>query len=575
MHTAKSRSHQRFQACCIDPARAVNPAQLEWDTYCCFRVRPAHSMQLDPAALTLWLDALKQQPVETAITSLDDALEQFADAGLPAAQLAALLERLRLALPGQIARLAKAWYADRPLPLAPPERAMLTAMQALFGKLSDLYWLCCQQFEREPESEMRNQNLAAPLQRCVHALVSRMIEDYRARQVIAPGVWLELHRVIDKANALGVDKISIPDELNPNSVSAINVTYGRIVLLASAQAGAMTPRNLDATLALTGLLEPFIECTWQAGDAAAESRVHATGRMRVLHAAGATHLLNNTRLNGALLACSQKLAAGEAVASLDVLPISRPELGGLLVRLHKVWCGIGEIRGEARARADEPAQVASGLYAIYRLASGADFAEPREFHVYAAGARPGAEGAARRSELAGTGEAAQWRVLDRSGEGLRASRSIEGGRLSRACLMGFRIETARPKEGSTVQRAAARQVDFSLGEVRWVQEDAAGYAPAISAGIKLLPGQVFTAVMRGHGGRDGSLYQEVAPAFLLEQAAAPKLIVPNGWWKPDRVVDVWRNGIITRMRMTELLIRGTDFEAGRFTVEKPEKAAAR
>ena len=81
--------------------------------------------------------------------------------------------------------------------------------------------------------------------------------------------------------------------------------------------------------------------------------------------------------------------------------------------------------------------------------------------------------------------------------------------------------------------------------------------------------------MRGHGGRDGSLYQEVAPAFLLEQAAAPKLIVPNGWWKPDRVVDVWRNGIITRMRMTELLIRGTDFEAGRFTVEKPEKAAAR
>ena len=197
---------------------------------------------------------------------------------------------------------------------------------------------------------------------------------------------------------------------------------------------------------------------------------------------------------------------------------------------------------------------------------------PREFHVYAAGTRPGEEGAARRSELADSGEAAPWRILDRSGEGLRASRSIEGGRLSRACLMGIRIETAKQKQGSTVQRAAARQVDFALGEVRWVQEDAASYTPAISAGIKLLPGQVFTAVMRGHGGRDGSLYQEVAPAFLLEPAAAPKLIVPYGWWKPERVVDVWRSGIVTRMRMGELLIRGTDFETGRFTVEK---AAAR
>ncbi len=529
-------------------------------------------MLLDSVALSAWLDRLKQQPVEGAVSSLDETLEQFGGAGLPALQLVPLLERLRLALPGEIARLAKAWYADRPLPLAAPERAMLTAMQGLFGKLSDLYWMCCQQFEREPESDLRSQNLAASLQRCVHALVSRMIEDYRARQVIAPGVWLELHRVVDKANSLGLDKLAVPDELNPNGVSAINVTYGRVVLLASAQAGAMTPRNLDATLALTGILEPYIDCTWQASEAVTDSTVSSTGRLRVLKAAGATHLLNNTRLAGALLACSQKLAAGEALASLDVLPISRPELSGLLARLHKVWCGTGEIRGETRARTDETAAVASGLYAIFRLASGADFAVPREFQVYAAGTRPGEEGAARRSELADSGEAAPWRILDRSGEGLRASRSIEGGRLSRACLMGIRIETAKQKQGSTVQRAAARQVDFALGEVRWVQEDAASYTPAISAGIKLLPGQVFTAVMRGHGGRDGSMYQEVAPAFLLEPAAAPKLIVPYGWWKPERVVDVWRSGIVTRMRMGELLIRGTDFETGRFTVEK---AAAR
>ena len=256
-------------------------------------------MHLEPAALTTWLDGLKQQSIESAVTSLDETLEQFGSAGLAAAQLVPLLERVRIALPAEIARLAKAWYADRPLPLAPAERAMLVAMQGLFGKLSDLYWLCSQQFEREAESDGRNQNLAASLQRCVHALVGRMIEDYRASQVIEPGVWLALHNPLDKSQALGMDRLSIPDELNPNGTSAINATYGRAVLLASAQAGAMTPRNLDATLALTGILEPFIDCSWQAGDTAAESSVQAAGRLRVLKAAGATHLLNNTRLAGA------------------------------------------------------------------------------------------------------------------------------------------------------------------------------------------------------------------------------------------------------------------------------------
>ena len=514
-------------------------------------------MPLQPATLATLLNGIGQQSIESAVASLDNALEQLGDTGLPALQLVPLLESLRMALPAQVARLAKAWYADRPLPLVPAERAMLVMMRGLFGKLSDLYWMCSQQFEREPPSEARDQHLAASLQRCVHALVSRMIEDHRARQVLEPAVWLALHNMLDKSSALGVERLTIPDELNPNGVSAINVTYGRAVMLAAAQAGAMTPRNLDATLALTGVLEPFIDCTWQAASSDTESSLRSTGRLRVLNAAGATHLLNNTRLAGALTVCSQKLAAGEAVASLDVLPISRPEISGLLARLHRVWCGTGEIRGQPRARADETASVASGTYAIFRLVTGAAFAIPSEFRVYATGERPGEPGAARRSELADSGEAVAWRILDRSGEGLRASRGAAGGRLSRACMMGIRIESA------------GKQAELSLGEVRWVQEDAAAAAPHISAGIKLFPGKLQAAVMCVRGGRDVSMFQEVLPVFVIEQTAAPKLVVPSGWWQADRVVKMWRNGTVTSVRMGEMLIRGTDFETGRFSIEKP------
>ena len=516
-------------------------------------------MELEPASLERWLGTLGRETPETAAAELDEAMEHLGDAGLVPATTVPLLECLRAALPAQVARLAKAGYADRPLPLAPAERAVLAAVQGLFGKLSDLYWLCLQQFEREPASAARDQNLAACLQRCVHALVSRMIEDYRARQVIEAAVWFSLHNMLDKAQALGLDRVTLPDPLNPNGTSAISNTYGRAVLLASAQAGAMTPRNLDATLALTGLLEPFVDCTWQAADQVAESRVESTGRLRVLKAAGATHVLNNTRLAGALLACSQKLAAGEEVASLDVLPLSRSEIGGLLARLHRVWCGTGDIRSEARARSEESATVAAGFYAIYRLVTGAELTVPHEFHVYATGTRPGEGAPQRRAELAGSGDVAPWRILDRSGEGLRAARSAAGGRLSKGFLMGLRVT------------AAGHRDEISLGEVRWVQEDAASSAPSISAGIKRLPGEVIAVIMRGLGGRDGSQFQEVTPVFLLEQAAAPKLIVPSGWWKEDRVVDLWRKNAISRLRMGELMIRGTDFEAGRFVVEKPQR----
>ena len=514
-------------------------------------------MQSILATISARLEAIKQLSIEEAVTGLHETLEELASAELPAEQLVPLLEVIRNALPGEITRLSKAWYADRPLPLTPQERAMLQSMQSLFANLSGLYWMCCQQFEREPESENRNRSLAGTLQRCVHALVSRMIENFRARQVIEPGLWDELHRLITRADELGINTLSVPDPLNPAGASAVNTTYGRAVLLASAQAGAMTPRTLDATLALTGVLEPFIDCSWQAGQALAEtSSVQAAGRLRVLRAAGMTHLLNNTRLAGALLTCSQKLSAGEPMASLDLLTISRSEISGLLARLHRVWCGTGEIRSAERTRSEDKAVVASGVYAIYRLLSGKAFMIPHPFHVYVTNIRPGQIAADKHADLAGSGDSATWKILDRSGEGLRAARAPSEARLTRGFLIGVRLE------------ASARPVQISLGEVRWVQEDVTSPAFSVSAGVKLLPGDVRHGVMCGRGGKDGTMFQEVVPVFMLDHATAPKLIVPYGWWQSDRMVDVWYDNQVWQYTMGEQIMRAADFEMGRYTAKK-------
>ena len=267
-------------------------------------------------------------------------------------------------------------------------------------------------------------------------------------------------------------------------------------------------------------------------------------------------MLDNTRLGGALTVCSQKLAAGEPLASLDVLPVSRSEVAGLLARLHRVWCGTAEIRSAQRTRSEENAVVGSGFYAIHRLVSGKAFAIPHPFHVYLTNTRPGQAAADKRDELANSGEASAWKVLDRSGEGLRAARAQGDARLTRGFLMGIRIE------------AAGQPVEFSLGEVRWVQEDSSAPALGISAGLKLLPGQVRFGAMCARGGKDGSMYQEVVPVFMLDQLAAPKLIVPNGWWQAGRTVDLWHANEVWQYTMGELLIRTSDFEAGRYTVKK-------
>ena len=65
------------------------------------------------------------------------------------------------------------------------------------------------------------------------------------------------------------------------------------------------------------------------------------------------------------------------------------------------------------------------------------------------------------------------------------------------------------------------------------------------------------------------MYQEVVPVFMLDQSAAPKLIVPNGWWQADRTVDVWHENQVWQYTMGEPLIRTADFEAGRYTAKTP------
>jgi hypothetical protein len=94
--------------------------------------------------------------------------------------------------------------------------------------------------------------------------------------------------------------------------------------------------------------------------------------------------------------------------------------------------------------------------------------------------------------------------------------------------------------------------------VRWTQQR----DDTLVAGIELLPGRWQPVAVR----RTGVLatpdtYQR---AFLLPEATeghAATLILPPGYGKPERIVEVWTPMATRRFKLLAVLDRGADFES--------------
>jgi hypothetical protein len=87
--------------------------------------------------------------------------------------------------------------------------------------------------------------------------------------------------------------------------------------------------------------------------------------------------------------------------------------------------------------------------------------------------------------------------------------------------------------------------------------------------VRLLPGLPSPLAVRGTGLNVQN--SEYVPAIALGAVAAlnapPSLVIPSGWYKPKRVLEI-HTGSLARVRLTEVVERGTDFE--RVLYEKAE-----
>src|SRR6185503_19317360 len=138
-----------------------------------------------------------------------------------------------------------------------------------------------------------------------------------------------------------------------------------------------------------------------------------------------------------------------------------------------------------------------------------------------------------------------WQMLDESAQGMRLVRRAaeKGKRFAHGQLIGV-----RPTSGK----------QFMIGQVRWLMQGEKG---ELHAGVKLLPGLPNAITVRPTGlniTEDSwvpALYLAAVPA--LDEPAS--VIVPAGWYKPKRIVEVHME-TTSKAMLTKIIERGSDFE---------------
>jgi len=117
----------------------------------------------------------------------------------------------------------------------------------------------------------------------------------------------------------------------------------------------------------------------------------------------------------------------------------------------------------------------------------------------------------------------------------------------------------RSSQGQLMAVRPADAKSFMLGQVRWLMQAEGG---DLHAGLKLLAGLPAGSAARPTG---LNVQQEkYAPILALGAVQAlnspPTLVLPVGWYKPGRIIELHNGEAAQKVKLTELVERGSDFE---------------
>jgi hypothetical protein len=525
-------------------------------------------------AATLPMDSHDGQQCRRAVVSLPITnvpegwerlsilLEDMVTASPPAVDYLDVLELARAPLAFLQSETSHA-YAAKPLPPSEEEALAFERVTWLWRAMAISYARVAQIGAQEPGIKER---LALICQRCIYYSGQVIIEHYRARRAVRPGLWLDLHGYYDTAEDWELAEASIFEPLGLHGrTSSCRQAYAAVLLLDLANPYSRTPEELGW---ITQWAQRFAaHARIVRPDEEAGSRGYGINLMldqgvrpvETMAGADSARLFDTGDLAPELQKVLAKLKGGASPAELGLgETCHQPIASRLLLQVYRPWCRTAIPRRFERRAAHGSLAMVYGFDAVHYYVGGKEFVQPSHVRMFSRAEMdtlwtfrnqvdPARPLNVRAAQFGYTIE--NWDIADQSLNGYRLYRTPAGGRVEHRQLLAV-------KPGNS---------DFYLlAEVSWLLQEADG---RLHAGINVMPGRPEAVCVRAVG-LQVSPSAKYTPAFLLP--AVPSLrepasvILPRGWFHPERVVELFTDHQV-QVILNELLSQGANFERCSFS----------
>ena len=513
----------------------------------------------DSASCAAWLTELPLVNVAPAQIRLLDQLHQLNRFDMPPAERLGVLEVLREPIYFVQAEQIKK-LANKPLPLTQVELGIFAHVVQLWQELLAGYQRC---LNSRIEGKLEAQT-ALICQRALDCVASNMFDHCRIYHAFPDAYWLTLHQLYCHAEESRETATAIRDSVKKMDVSCAEV-YVRSLLFVLANPNEQQQKQL---LQIQGWLENWAQHVPIRRNPPEDKSLPpllldfsaAAGAYREADADGrsAARWLDIGELARTLKKRVVLLRKGEPPASLGLgEDCAMPGVEQLLVLLFRLWCEGKNGRVHARRGISAKAQACSTLVSMHYHISGKTFRQPG--HATELTRR-------QRDEIAAFGHASTRReeaYIEAGGY------VIEDWLLQEESLSGLRIVRPAASSGGRyvhTQLIAVRPADaksFLVGVVRWLMTDD---EDALHVGVRVIPGVPRAVAARPTG--INAQAETFAPALYcpaLPALATPaSLILPPGWYRPKRVLEVYSD-TSELLLLSGVIERGSDFE--RVTIE--------
>lgn len=475
--------------------------------------------------------------------------------------LLALLEQTRAPLCFVEEEMARR-YHNRSLPLAGEEEACFQQVVAAWQKMAKAYALCARLENPDAENPHYRAMVATILHRCLYYTGMLILEHFRARRELPPGVWLDLHGYYESAEEWGVAYLPVEDALESTlQATHCAAAYATLLLIEIASPYSNSVRNLNLIRRWAGMWAPLVSIhklhdeldvppyivelmqdvpmhpSADGEEVTKDARRLDTSRLALQIA----HVLSQLRQR----ITPSQLGLGEETSAHVIM---------LLEHLSRPWSQAAFPRRFRRFASAGVAHVAVGFEAMHFCVTGKEFDQPDSASTYS---RNEFEELFTFRDRVEPGQALnikphisfpvdEWSVINHSASGFRLARSCAGQRIMHGQLM-----VVRPHDGER----------FLLAQATWLMQEASG---GLVVGVATLPGMP-TGIGVRIAVQGGGSIERYTPAFLLPALPAigeeASIAIPAGLYQASRVLEFFvDDGTVGELRMNHILQRGTDFD---------------